>query len=139
MLFDPSTAYGARVERRLREEWIIWLTTVRADGVPQPSPVWFLWDGESFLIYSQAGRQKLRNIRVNPRVALSFDSDGRGGNIVVFDGEAAVVADAPPATDVPAYLEKYAQAIERINMTPEQFAASYDVAIRVRPSRVRGH
>ncbi|MFQ5612516.1 MAG: hypothetical protein ACE5H9_10325 [Anaerolineae bacterium] len=39
---DLSTEFGLRVARRLREERIIWLTTLRADQTPQPSPVWFL-------------------------------------------------------------------------------------------------
>lgn len=47
---DDSTEIGARAERRLREEEIAWLTTVRADGQPQSVPVWFLWDGDTFLI-----------------------------------------------------------------------------------------
>ena len=29
------------------------MTTVRSDGQPQTVPVWFLWDDEGFLIYSQ--------------------------------------------------------------------------------------
>ncbi len=33
---------GARAERRLREEEIAWLTTVRSDAQPQSVPVWFL-------------------------------------------------------------------------------------------------
>ena len=50
MKLDPSTEFGARVERRLPDERIIWLTTVGPDNTPQPSPVWFFWDGETFLI-----------------------------------------------------------------------------------------
>jgi hypothetical protein len=38
------------VEKRLREEQVIWLTTVRADGMPLPTPVSFLWAGETVLI-----------------------------------------------------------------------------------------
>ena len=53
---DTTTDFGRRVERRLRDEYLVWLTTVRADGLPQPSPVWFLWDGETVLIYSQPGK-----------------------------------------------------------------------------------
>ena len=36
---DTSTAFGARVERRLRDEIVVWPTTVRADQTPEPSPV----------------------------------------------------------------------------------------------------
>ena len=39
MMIDTMTEFGARVERRLREEPVIWLTTVRDDLLPQPSPV----------------------------------------------------------------------------------------------------
>jgi PPOX class probable F420-dependent enzyme len=69
-MLDTTTEAGGRSERRLREEEIAWLTTVRADGQPQSVPVWFLWNDESFLIYSQPDRQKLRNISNNPRIDL---------------------------------------------------------------------
>lgn len=139
MRIDTTTDFGKRVERRLREETIIWLTTVRQDGTPQPSPVWFLWDGESVLMYSRPNQQKQRNIAHNPKVALHFDGDGHGGDIIVVTGEARVVADAPPATDVPDYLAKYAEPIKRIGMDASSFAAAYSTAIRITPTDLRGH
>jgi len=136
---DTPTEFGQRVARRLRDETIGWLTTVGPDGTPQPSPIWFLWDGEAILIYSQPNTPKLRNIERNPRVALNLDGDGRGGDIVILTGEARVDRDASGAADHTEYLEKYRQAIERIGMTPEQFAASYSVPIRLTPAKLRGH
>lgn len=134
-VLDTTTEAGGRAERRLGEEGIAWLTTVRADGQPQSVPVWFLWDGESFLIYSQPGRQKLRNIERNPRVGLNLNSNDRGGEVVRAEGEAGIIEDAPPATEVPAYLEKYRDAIARIGYEEEGFARAYSVAIRVTPTR----
>ena len=58
MELDLNTEFGARVERRLREEIVIWLTTVRTDLTPQPSLVWFLWDAETMLIYSKPNTPK---------------------------------------------------------------------------------
>ena len=136
---DTTTAFGQRVARRLRDETIGWLTTVGADGTPQPSPIWFLWEGETALIYSQPDTPKVRNIERNPRVALNLDGDGRGGDIVVLTGEARVDRAAPAARDYPEYLEKYRQALVRIGMTPAQFAASYSVPIRMTPAKLRGH
>lgn len=138
MQIDTDSEFGARVARRLREETIIWLTTVRADGRPQPSPVWFLWDGAGVLIYSQPGKPKVRNIGRNPRVALHFDGNGRGGDIVIFDGEARVAPDAPPADQVPELVEKYREGIARLGGTAASFAREYSVAIRVTPTGVRG-
>lgn len=134
-MFDTTTEAGGRTERRLGEEEIAWLTTVRVDGQPQSVPVWFLWNGETFLIYSQEGRQKLRNIARNARVDLNLNSNAHGGDVVRAEGTAEVVEDAPPATEVGPYLEKYREAIARIGYDPEGFARAYSVALRVTPVR----
>src|SRR5581483_11847516 len=137
-LIDSGSEFGQRVERRLRNELIGWLVTVRRDGTPQPSPVWFLWDGESFLVYSRPATPKLRAIERNPRVALHLDGDGRGGDVVVVRGSARVSDADPPADEVPAYVEKYAERIATIGWTPASFAADYSVALRIEPDAVRG-
>ena len=137
MLLDTSTPEGASAERRLREEPIVWLTTVRADGQPQSSAVWFLWDGETFLLYSQPHAQKLRNIAANPRVALHLDDDGRGEDILTLEGTAAVEPEAPPSDRVEDYLAKYRGLLDAMGWTPARLARDFSTAIRVRPSRVR--
>jgi hypothetical protein len=43
-LFDATTEPGRRAEKRLREEKVALLATVRDDRSPQPVLVWFLWD-----------------------------------------------------------------------------------------------
>jgi PPOX class probable F420-dependent enzyme len=136
---DPGSEFGARVARRLAEERIIWLTTVRSDGRPQPVPVWFLWEDAAFLIYSQPDTPKLRNIARNPTVSLHFDGDGRGGDIMVFSGNARVDTEAPPADRVAAYAQKYGRGFERIGVTAEQFASIYSVPLLVEPNALRGH
>jgi PPOX class probable F420-dependent enzyme len=122
-------------EARLREEEIIWFTTVRPDGQPQSVPVWFLWYGETFLIYSQPGRQKLKNVGRNARVGLHLNSNARGGDVVRVEGTAGVAEDVPPATEVGEYVEKYRESICRIGFEPESFARTYSVALRVTPTR----
>src|SRR5262245_47980357 len=124
-MLDLSGDFGARVTRRLRDELIIWLTTVGPDLTPQPSPVWFLWDGAALLIYSRPNKPKLRNIARHPRVSLTFDGDGRGGDIIVLTGTARIDENAARADAVPAYVEKYRQRIAGIGLTPAQFAQAY--------------
>ena len=138
---DPSTRFGERVARRLRDERLIWLTTVDAKGMPQPTPVWFLWDEASstFLIYSRADARRLVHLQQNSRVALNFDGNGSGGNIIVIIGQAQVSPDDPPADRLPTYVEKYHDFIARSYSTPERFASIYSVALRIRPIAIRGH
>lgn len=139
MQIDTSSEFGARVARRLGSELIGWLVTVSPDGTPEPSPVWFLWDGASLLVYSRPNTPKLRNIAANPRVSLHLDGNGTGGDIVILTGEARIDPSAPPADTLPAYTAKYAARIQAIGMTAEQFGRAYSVAIRVTPTRLRGH
>jgi PPOX class probable F420-dependent enzyme len=137
-VIDESTEFGARVARRLREETVVWLTTVTPAGAPLPRPVGFLWDGgEVVSVYSMPGA-RVRNIAANPRVTLNFDGDGSGGNIVVLSGIAEVDSEAPPADAVPAWLEKYADLIARFGMTPASFAARFSVPVRIRLTGVDG-
>ena len=134
-MLDTTTEAGARAEERLQAEPIVWLTTVRSDGQSQSVPVWFLWDGDTFLIYSQPGRQKLKNFGRNPRVGLHLNSSARGGDMVRVEGTAEVVEDTPPADEVGEYVEKYRESITRIGFDPAGFALTYSVALLVKPDR----
>jgi PPOX class probable F420-dependent enzyme len=138
-VIDLTTDFGHRVEKRLWDEWIIWLTTSGSDLTPQPRPVWFYWNGLDFLIFSRPDTHKLRHISVRPLVSLHLDSDGRGGDIVVFTGLARILEIAPPVEEVEIYFEKYRVGLKRLDLTPEAFAQRYRIAIRVTPETLRGH
>lgn len=138
-MFDETTEFGARAALRLREDSAIWLTTVAPDGTPQPTPVWFLYDGsKSVLIYSQPKQAKLRNIAHNGRASLNLDGNRHGGNIVVCHGD-IVISDDPAVDQAPAYLEKYRERISGLGQTLEQFAALFTVSLRFTITHVRGH
>lgn len=130
--------FGDRVRRRLRDEAIIWLTTVGADGTPQPNPVWFLWEGGEVLVYTRPDAYRLAHIRRRPRVGLHFDSDGTGGDIIVLKGTARIDERLPPAAETPAFREKYGQGMVTVSGSAEKFSADYSVGLRVRVERVRG-
>jgi PPOX class probable F420-dependent enzyme len=138
MQIDTTTEFGARVARRLDEELVIWLTTIDGHGTPQPRPVWFLWDGEAFLIYSMPDTHKVEHIHRNSRVALNLNTNETGGDVVVITGDAFIDPHAPPADQNEAYVAKYAKHIKSIGYTPESFAAAYSVPIRVTPTDLRG-
>ncbi len=136
---DTSTDFGARVAKHLADDQVVWLTTVRANGTPEPSPVWFHWDGEAIWIYSQDNVLKVRNIADRPHVSLNFNATEHGGDVVVITGTAEIVRDAPRVEHVPAYVAKYSGGFESINMSPATFSDEYSVPIRVVPSNLRGH
>jgi PPOX class probable F420-dependent enzyme len=138
-VIDESTEFGARAARHLREESVVWLTSVTPSGAPLPAPVWFVWDGaESVVIHSMPGA-RVRNLQANPRVSLNFAGNNRGGDIVVLSGTAELGGDTAGADRDEAYVAKYAADIERIGHTPETFAQRYSEPVKIRLTRLRGH
>ena len=136
---DPNSEFGARVQRRLRDEELAWLTTVDGSGTPRSVPVWFHWDGETVLIFSEPGQLKVRNIERNPRVSLHLQAAADGGDVITLTGDARIDTATPVLADYPDYLEKYRTGIKRIGLTPEQMLAQYSTVIRITPDRVSGH
>ena len=136
---DPSTPAGKSIARRLHDELFIWLTTVDENGVPHSLPVGFLWDEaqSTLLIYSapEGERERLANIKQNPRVGLHFDMSG--GDFLVITGEASVSSDDPPSDQIPAWVEKYQVFVSQLGMTMKQAAAGAPVPLRIRPLMLR--
>ena len=135
-VLDTTTQAGKHAQRRLEKETIVWLASVGPDGSPHAVPVWFLWDGDSFLIYSVPG-QKVRDIEANPKVALHLNTTPDGGDVVRIDGDARRLRRYPPAYKVPDYIRKYAALVKSYGWTPESFSRDYNVPLRVRATRVR--
>ena len=137
-IVDESTPFGARVAAHLRDDVVVWFTTVSPSGTPMPSVVWFLWDGDREVLMYSKESTRTRNIAANARVALGFLGDRLGGDVAVLTGEARIDPSAPPAHEVPAYLAKYAEHVADLSMSPEQFAAEYHVAVRITLTGLRG-
>ena len=68
------------------------VVAIRADGRPQATPNWFLWDGERFYISTTKTRRKYPNLRRDPRVQLVID-DSTGFRSVLLDGTAELWED----------------------------------------------
>jgi PPOX class probable F420-dependent enzyme len=137
MVVDPATEKGARADARLRTDEVAWLITVSGDGTPVPTPVWFMWDGEAIVVYSQRDKPKLRHIAANPRVAFAMRTDELGDEITVITGDAVVDATIPSAAELPGYAEKYGALIARLGADPSSFSAEYAFPIRITPAKLR--
>jgi PPOX class probable F420-dependent enzyme len=136
-MIDLTSEFGQRVEQRLKDEEVIWLTTVTPKGIAQPNPVWFYWDGKVIILYSQPGSYRIRNIQHNPIITLNLEgADVLGNNVVVFQGEAQLKHNYP--LPHPGYEKKYTKYLPEINLTLEMFVADYSVEITIQPTSLRG-
>jgi len=136
-MIDTTTPAGLRAAQRLGTELIAWLTTVRPDGQPQSSPIWFLWEDAEILLLSLAHTPRPANIRANPRVAFTLNTDAEGGDVVTLEGEARIVDGELPAATEAAYKAKYLGTIVEYGWDWEKMRRDYPVVIRITPTRVR--
>ena len=69
------------------------LATVRPDGSPQSSVMWFAWDGDRIRMTHTKTRQKFRNLANEPRVALSIADPEDEYRFLEIRGEVESVQD----------------------------------------------
>jgi PPOX class probable F420-dependent enzyme len=126
---------AARVDRFLREEPVVWLSTVRPDGAPHLVPTWFAWDGETIEIRSKPGAQKVRNLRSDGRAMLAIGDAEADFDVSLLEADANLEDERPLS---PVFVAKYAARIERLGLTEAQFAATYATTIRLTPTKALG-
>jgi PPOX class probable F420-dependent enzyme len=137
-VIDWTSKLGREAKRLLAREYFVWFTTVASDLSPQPRPVWFIWDHDSVLVYSQAWTHKVQHVSAHPRAALHFNADDEAeGRVVIFVGTARIDPEQAPAHLVAKYMRKYRSGIQGLGMTPQQFSKEYSVAIRITPTSLR--
>jgi hypothetical protein len=69
------------------------LSSVRADGSPHVTPIWFLLDGDEVVFNTGKDSVKGRNILRDGRIALCVDDDRPPYSFVVLRGRARVSDD----------------------------------------------
>ena len=69
------------------------LATVRPDGRPHLTPIWFDLDGDTLVFTTWHESVKTANLRHNPRVAMCVDDEAPPFSYVLIEGTAAITDD----------------------------------------------
>ncbi|WP_304453496.1 pyridoxamine 5'-phosphate oxidase family protein [Nocardiopsis sp. YSL2] len=101
---DTSVPAPADVVERLRADRNVWLCTLRRDGSPHVTPVWFAHLRDRWWISVGAASVKVRNAAADPRVSLALQD---GDAPVVAEGRATVRTEDFPPDVVAAFQERY--------------------------------
>ncbi len=64
--------------------------SIRQDGTPHISPVWYQWEDGKITVVSGDSAVKTRNVRRNPRVSLSVATDEWPYQYVILEGQATI-------------------------------------------------
>lgn len=89
---------------RLAHERDVWLCTLRRDGSPHVTPVWFVYIGDAFWISSGERNVKVRNVQNDPRVSLALPDTAAP---YVAEGRVRVHRDTLRADVLAAIAAKY--------------------------------
>lgn len=77
----------------LRQRTVAQVATTGPDGHPHCTPVWFVWDGDVLRFSLTTTRQKYRNLRSDPRLALNVVDPGNPYAYVEVRGRATLEPD----------------------------------------------
>ena len=83
------------------------LATIGRDGQPQVTPVWCDFDGTHVRINTARGRVKERNLRANPRVALSIQDPDNPYRYVQIRGRVAELTENGADGHIDALAKRY--------------------------------
>jgi PPOX class probable F420-dependent enzyme len=89
---------------RLGTDQNAWLCTVRPDGRPHMTPIWFVFVDDRFWFATGQTTVKARNVVAEPRVSVSLED---GDDPVVAEGRVTVHFDLRPAGVAAAFAAKY--------------------------------
>lgn len=83
------------------------VATIGPDGEPQSNPVWFDWDGEHVKFSQTKTRQKYRNVKRDPRIALSIVDPENPYRYLEIRGEVVRIEEDPELEFINALAKKY--------------------------------
>ncbi|MFE9763061.1 PPOX class F420-dependent oxidoreductase [Streptomyces sp. NPDC005808] len=112
------------------------LSTVRADGGPHVTPIWFLLDGDDLLFNTSKESVKGRNLSRDGRVALCVDDDRPPFAFVVLEGQAELSEDLDELRHWAARIGARYMGEERAGEFGERNGVPGELLVRVRIRKV---
>lgn len=83
------------------------VATLNPDGSPQVTPVWVDHDGDTILINTAKGRLKDRNLRRDPRVAISIPDSGNPYRALLIQGRVTEITEDGADQHIDALAKRY--------------------------------
>lgn len=72
------------------------VATHRADGPPQVTPVWYVYENRQIYISAGAGTVKVQNLRRDPRVTICVDGGHPDARYVILQGTVTILEPHDP-------------------------------------------
>lgn len=103
------------------------LATVGADGSPQVTPVWVDFDGTHIRFNTARGRVKDKNLRRNPKVALSIQDPDNPYRYMQVRGRVAEITEQGADAHIDALAKKYINQDKYPWRRPDEVRVTYKI------------
>jgi PPOX class probable F420-dependent enzyme len=108
------------------------LATLMPDGSPQVTPVWVDLEGDLVLVNTARGRQKDKNMRRDPRVAMAVIDPENPYRYLEIRGRIAEIAEE----GADAHIDKMAKKYLGADKYPYRQPSETRVIFKIQPERV---
>ena len=109
-----------------------------ADGAPQLSPVWYVYEGGRMVISVGPGSAKYRNLKRDPRITVCVDGGFRDYRAVIIYGTAEIIEPGGPRQEEwrLRIIRQYHDSDEEARQYAESTAAEPAAIAVITPQRV---
>jgi PPOX class probable F420-dependent enzyme len=130
----PGSHLTAEARHFLDERRFAVLATINEDGSPHQTVVWYLLRGDAIVMNTARGRVKERNLRRDPRLAITVED---GYRFLTLRGTARLVDGVATAQeDIRQLATRYHGAETADRQVREQFSKQERVSIYLAADRV---
>jgi PPOX class probable F420-dependent enzyme len=112
------------------------LATVRKDGRPHVTPIWFLLDGDDVVLTTQATSAKAHAIRRDARVCLCVDDGVAPYSYVVVEGTATLSDDLVELREWASRIGGRYMGADRAEEYGARNGVPGEVLVRITPTKV---
>jgi PPOX class probable F420-dependent enzyme len=140
-----ALSYGGRMAKMTPEQWHEFVMTgtrtgklavIRADGQPHVTPIWFVLDGDDFILNTGETTVKGRAMRRDPRVSLCVDDQQPPFSFVIIHGAAELSEDLDEIRHWAAIIGGRYMGADRAAEFGDRNGVPGELLVRIRPSRV---
>lgn len=95
LTWSPKVAMSkGEIDAFLNKPLVARVATIREDGYPHVTPLWYYWDSRDFYLILGAGerpRHHIANLRRNNKITVVVDTDTRPESKTLFEAQAVSI------------------------------------------------
>lgn len=148
LTWSPKVAMSKEeIDLFLNKPLVARVATIRKDGYPHVTPLWYYWDGRDFYLILGAGerpRHHIANLRGNNKITVVVDTDTRPETKTLFEAQAVSIRGrAQLMTDEKTQVDIVSKLIGRYGFGSAVQAVLEDgkpgknrVVVKIRPEKI---